>query len=172
MGKRCSEDHNQYKNDPKLALHPPFEPTKESWNISNDDLDYIAQVCKSQLPSLYGQAFQGDKALLTLLSIGYKNDVPYFSFLVDSFLRDRAIHAHKTEQVLKVSKWTNMNGHSTYLKKEVDKNACEQAQAAIQSYFKRICTPLTMKNDLIISDALDQVAGYILAMIDLVHNLT
>eukprot|EP01084_Bolivina_argentea_P310564 537438_1 len=50
--------------------------------------------------------------------------------------------------------------------------AFDEAQAAVQSYFSRICRPLIPKELFTIDDSLDDICSYIVQIVDFVYTLS
>eukprot|EP01084_Bolivina_argentea_P045457 83678_1 len=118
-----------------------------------------------------------DKSLMKLLAIGYKENVSYLSFLVDCFLRDQLTYRIQTntKDTLHIHEWARI---STHFNKLLNLNnmhrsaAFHEAQAAVQSYFKRICPPLIPKELFTIDDSLDDICSYIMQTVEFVYTLS
>eukprot|EP01084_Bolivina_argentea_P110618 197461_1 len=170
---RCAKNPDMFSD--KSHFSEPFKTTENDWNVNKNDLAKTAKIYRTQLITLCDKDFIADEACIKLLHMGYKQNIPYLSFLVDMYLCDRISYVCKTQnylqpsqQILRLSTWCLKNRHFTELKNEERKNDME---AAIKSYFKRISRPLDAFEGFMIDDSLDDMADYILNIVNCISTL-
>eukprot|EP01083_Nonionella_stella_P081982 226150_1 len=124
---------------------------------------------QEQCPLIY----QNENALKRCFSISMQNhSYPFFTYLTDSYLRDKALYRYQNNEDLPTIKWRKI---SKYLQK-IDKKRNEITDvflSGIESFFRRCCCPWFFGPAQIarIEDSIGDISSYILLSSKFVQTL-
>ncbi len=72
---KCYNDPNAYRDN--VLLPSPLKVTCKDWIVTDEQINHVIKVCKSQLNTIFTSHLEQDKNLLIALVIGYKLHEPY-----------------------------------------------------------------------------------------------
>ena len=97
------------------------------------------------------------------LAVGYKNQIPFLTWLVDAYTLDKTKYYVKTEKSLTLEQWIETNQFMKDLKKNNNKRLTKLKTAMI-SYSNRILPRLQFTPPTKVNDDIKAIADYISAM--------
>ena len=119
--------HNQIKNTDALGLD------NTEWDISEQDKKETIALYKTQCPKICNKDMISDNNMITMLTIGNKQRLPYLQWIVDMYSRDRVI----ANNPISPQQWAATNPYCQKLKKVNGKKAVEVLESAIASFNHR-----------------------------------
>eukprot|EP01084_Bolivina_argentea_P169561 293930_1 len=109
-----------------------------TYEISEQDMQVIENLYKSQCPKSFLATIIKDKSTFTVMAIGQKKQSPYIQNLTDDYLRSRVEVFLENKKTLTISKWTKDHPHFRKVK-NMDKHNYEIVGAACAGFTSRIC---------------------------------
>eukprot|EP01083_Nonionella_stella_P112971 332844_1 len=165
----CDLLKNIVNTNHAIELSIPEEQVQEIGDI----------VYKKQLSSLSSLLGINDQHLLYFFAVGYMNNIPLLTWLVDAYTMDETKNyinkpiAQWRLNSFNVSMWAHQNKFMTNLRKKTkDKmNLCASLEGAMKSYMMRLLPRLTYSSFFKIDDDIKEVVDCVCAVPDLLHHV-
>jgi len=126
------------------------------WKTDETDKKSAADRYSAQCPAIFGSQ---EADLCNAFAIGLKNNIPFISYLVDAYQRDKMMTKDK---MLEVAEW---GAKSPLLSKinSKSKSQAETIQSGVKTYMKRLAHPFHWTPANKIHDNIQQIVKYFVA---------
>ena len=110
-------DPNSFTDDDEK--YDSMKVEASDFDISQQDHDESMEVHSKMCPGIFDKGMFEDAGLLHMLSVGYKKDRPYMSYLNDMYSRDQVAmyHQQNGKSYDSAAEWAEANKHMARIKK-------------------------------------------------------
>eukprot|EP01083_Nonionella_stella_P020917 58011_1 len=154
-------------DDPKITFN-----LEMCANISSQEINRTMDKYKAQM-GCFADDMKTDKDVMWALAVGERNNIPFLTYMIDSYTRDKAQYHADTHETLSVGKWAKSTAFMRGLQEKYpNERLDEKLESAMKTYSKRIMQRLQFEKPTFkVNDNMAQICEYVASMPVVIKNL-